>query len=704
MELSARSYLTAGVALTTAAAIAFTPVLPPTSAPTLELPRVSVSEVHLAAVINPADVEALVANLHAAMSGVGATVTSLVANADQTLTGALNSAVAVNDNVWDGLIDAARGSAVLVTLLRGLRSASSGGLSDLSATVGSAGDAVTLTTGELTNLLTSTVTGSLATALQAVVRVLNDPLALSSYIALAAAPLGIAGLALENGIDAVRSLATNGVDLVDTVVHGVTAQIDNALTLVNTVIASGRGLTDVFIIDGVLTAVQGIVSAPVSAVLAGVNGISTTLANAATFTVDKLADGAGSLVRTWLGSGTDPGALQNAANAIGAQPLSPAAYTKAISILVGAGINSVQTVVGTASKFVSVPFRVGAGLTNTAANVITEFTSGLATAASGVLQAVGLPSFVYGLPHAVATAVNLAVQVAAKTTAAALNTVAGLLDVGTSIGSRLSLPGTAATDTARTALSQATSTPTALDSTPTSVTLTAVSADGKAAHSDRPELPAVTEAQSTQPGTQAPTETLAQAQTPENPVTPTVPASETGEIVTAVENEVPQAADSGAGSAAVLPAPAAVADTVGTEAAAATEATAHSTPEAANHSPTDDASEAVSAPAQEAGAAAKPRAADAKDTEGKPKHAAAENDPKAPATSANATAKPRHAAPDDGGASTAAASSTTSPSGSKPKHAAPERSGAATSANHSSTASSSGTKANSAKQASAAAS
>lgn len=704
MELSARSYLTAGVALTAATAIAFTPVLAPTSAPTLELPRVSVSEVHLAAVINPADVEALVANLHAAMSGVGATVTSLVANADQTLTGALNSAVAVNDNVWDGLIDAARGSAVLVTLLRGLRSASSGGLSDLSATVGSAGDAVTLTTGELTNLLTSTVTGSLATALQAVVRTLNDPLALSSYIALAAAPLGIAGLALENGIDAVRSLATNGVDLVDTVVHGVTAQIDNALTLVNSVIASGRGLTDVFIIDGVLTAVQGIVSAPVSAVLAGVNGLSTTLANGATFTVDKLADGAGSLVRTWLGSGTDPGALQNAANAIGAGPLSPAAYTKAISILVGAGINSVQTVVGTASKFVSVPFRVGAGLTNTTANVITEFTSGLATAASGVLQAVGLPSFVYGLPHAVATAVNLAVQVAAKTTAAALNTVAGLLDVGTSIGSRLSLPGSATTDTARTALSQATSTPTALGEA-TSVTLTAVSAAGNAARSDRPELLAVTEAQSPQSGTQAPAETPTQAQTPENPATPAVPASETGEIVTAVENELPQAADSGAGTAAALPTPAAVADdTVGTEAAATTEATAHSPAEAATHSPADDASEAVSAPAQEAGAASKPHAADAKDTEGKPKHAAAEDDPKAPATSGNATSKPRHAAPDDGAASTATSSSTTSPSGTKPRHAAPERSGAATSANDSSTSSSSGTKADSAKQASAAAS
>ena len=698
MELSARRpYLTAGVALTTATAIAFAPVIAPTPAPSFDLPRVSMSEVHLAALINPADVTALVANLNAAMAGVGATVTTLVANADQTLTGALNSAVAVNDNVWDGLIDAARGSAVLVTLLRGLRAASSGGLSDLSAAVGSAGDAVTLTTGELTSLLTSTVTGSLATALQAVVRTVNDPLALSSYIALAAAPLGIAGLALGSGIDAVRSLATNGVDLVDTVVHGVTAQVGNALTLVNSLLAAGRDLTDSNIVDGVLTAVQGIVSAPVTAVLAGVNGVTSTLADGATFTVDKLADGAGSLVRTWLGSGTDAGALQNAVSAIGAAPLSPAAYTKAISILVGAGINSVQTVVGTASKFVSVPFRVGAGLTNATADVITELTSGLATAASGVLQAVGMPSFVYGLPHVVATAVNLAVQVAAKTTAAALNTIAGVLDVGTSIGSRVSLPSSVATaNTARTALSSAVSTHAALVEAPNTVTVDVApaAAGGDGAHDSGAVPSESTTAQSADSATQPPPGTLAEAQ------------AAPGAAVEPAEPVKGEAEQSAAGvptvSPAAVQAPVSTGDSAATETAQATEPQGLTTaPETATNRGTGPITASAGTTAQSVGAAAKPPAGDEESSAPKPKHAAVEQ-PRAGSRAEGANYKPRHAAPEGVSASPGAASPSTPASGAKPRHAAPERGGAATSEKGSGAASSPGSTAESAKHASSA--
>ena len=697
MELSARRpYLTAGVALTTATAIAFAPVMAPTPAPSLELPRFSTSEVHLTALINPADVAALVANLNAAMSGVGATVTSVVANGGQTLTGALSSAVAVNDNVWNGLIDAARGSAVLVTLLSGLRAASSGGLSDLSATVGSVGDSVTLTTGELTSLLTSTVTGSLATALQAVVRTLNDPLALSSYIALAAAPLGIAGLALGSGIDAVRSLTTNGVDLVDTVVHGVTAQVGNALTLVNSLLAAGRDLTDFAIVDGVLTAAQGIVSAPITAVVAGVNGVTTTLADGATFTVDKLADGAGSLVRTWLGSGTDAGALQNAVSAIGAAPLSPAAYTNAISILVGAGINSVQTVVGTASKFVSVPFRVGAGLTRTTADVITELTSGLATAASGVLQAVGLPSFVYGLPHAVATAVNLAVQVAATTTAAALNTVAGVLDVGTSIASPVRLPNSMAGATARTAVSSAVSTHAALvEATNTAtVDVAPTPADADGAH-DSGALSASAAAQSADPAVPTPVGEAAEGQAA--PGAPVEPAE-------TVNSEVEHGSD---GVTAVSPAAVQTPVSTGHPAATATaQATQPQEPTPASEPATTSGPGTITTPAgtatQAEPTAAKPPAGDDADSTAKPKHAAAEH-PRTGSTTDGATYKPRHAAPDGVSSSSGAESSSTATSGAKlPRHAAPARGGSAAADNSSGAASSSGPTAESTKRSSSA--
>lgn len=434
MELSVRSYLNAGIALTAASTIALTPVVVTPAHLQAALPQVSASQIHLAAAINPTDIAALVANLNTAMSSVTSTVTSVVDASGHTLTGALNTAAGLNNNLWDGLIRAAGANPTLGSVLIALKAASAGGLSQLAQSVDAAGGTITLTTGQVAALLTSTVTGSLGTATQAVASIVNDPLSAASYLGLLTTPIGIVGLALNGGINVAANLATNGVGLASTLVHGVSDQIGNALSLVNGLLEAGKTLTDVALIDGALTAVQGIVSAPVTAALAAVAGLTSAAANAATFTLGRVAGGATSITSTWLGNGSSPGALQNAIVAIGSAPLSPASYTNAISLLVGAGSTTVQTIIGTASSFASLPFRTAADLTGTAAEVINSFTGGLATAASGLLQAAGLPPFVSGLPYAVATAVSGAVNIAAFTTSATLNTVALAIDIGQAIG------------------------------------------------------------------------------------------------------------------------------------------------------------------------------------------------------------------------------------------------------------------------------
>ncbi|HEX7826292.1 MAG TPA: hypothetical protein VF477_15425, partial [Mycobacterium sp.] len=322
----------------------------------------------------------------------------------------------------------------LGSVLLALKAVSSGGLSQLALAVDAAGSTVALTTGQVAGLLTSTVTGSLGAALQAISSVVNDPLSVASYLGLLATPIGIGGLALQGGINVVASLATNRLGLASTLVHGVTAQIGNALSLVNGLLETGKTLTNVALLDGALTAVQGIVSAPVTAALAGIDGITTAVSNAANFAIGRIAGGASAITTTWLGNGTTSGALQNALIAIGSAPLSPASYTNAIGLLVGAGVSTVQTVIGTASSFASLPFRVGADLTGTTAAVINSFTSGLATAASGLLQAAGLPTFIAGLPYAVSTAVSAAVNIAAFATSAALNAISAAIDFGQAIG------------------------------------------------------------------------------------------------------------------------------------------------------------------------------------------------------------------------------------------------------------------------------
>lgn len=427
------------LALTTAAALTLTPlVLPPPTTPLhLSLPQVSAPRLELTAAINPADVTALINNLNAALQSASTTVTGLVGTPGQTLANALGSAATLNDSLWDGLIDATD-NRTLAAILTTLKDTAGNGLSRLSNSVDAANGTIVLTTGQLADLLTSTLTGSLGTALHAVATVINNPLALPSYTGLINTPLDIAGLLITQGIGAVNNLGANVLTVTNTVVTGVTAQVDNALDTFNGLLSAGKTLTGIDLINGLLTAVQGIVSAPVTAAVAGVNGASTTLTNAAATTLDKIADGASDAIATWIGDGTRSGAIQEVINTIGSAPLSPASYTHAVSVLVGAGITTVTQVAHTAGSLASVPFTAAADITTAAADVITALTSGLATAASGIMQAAGLPSLVYGLPHAMAATVNGLVNAAAFTTATGLRTIAAALDFGSAITGTLS--------------------------------------------------------------------------------------------------------------------------------------------------------------------------------------------------------------------------------------------------------------------------
>jgi len=103
-------------------------------------------------------------------------------------------------------------------------------------------------------------------------------------------PVGITGVFLENGIHAAADLAASAVCLTSAATMGIDGQIRNALGGVNALLEAGRTLTDAALIDGILTAVQGIVSAPVTAALAGIDRLSATIARAATITLTRLGD------------------------------------------------------------------------------------------------------------------------------------------------------------------------------------------------------------------------------------------------------------------------------------------------------------------------------------------------------------------------------------------------------------------------------
>jgi hypothetical protein len=400
-------------------------------------PTIVAPNVQLTTVVSQRDIDALVGNLKSSLAGASTTVTALVGLPGQTLQSALTTAVALNDSLWNGLTTATA-NPVLDDVLKALHTVSSGGLTQLAASVEDAGGTLVLTSEQITELLTSTLTGSLSTALTAVAGVVNDPLNAAKYIALLNSPLSIAGRILNQGITATADLATNGIALGGTFVTAVTAQVTNALDGVNKLIGAAEAIAPGNdLIAGVLTAVQGIVSAPVRVAIAGVNGLTTTVTDAADVVVSRLAGGAQSVVATWLGDGSTGGAVQDIITTIGSAPLSPASYTAALATLVGAGIKTVTTMAHTAGSFASLPFSIGSNLTGTVASMLTSFVTDAATATSGILRAAGLSPLVYGLPKVLAAGVNTAINVAATAVKLGLNTIAGALDLGSTIGGAL---------------------------------------------------------------------------------------------------------------------------------------------------------------------------------------------------------------------------------------------------------------------------
>jgi hypothetical protein len=105
VQRSVRPFLNSGIALAAAGAVALAPITTSAAAwQSVALPHISTSQIHLTAVIAPADVDALVANLNAAMNSASAAATVLVYSAGDTLTSALDTAATLTGTMWDNLI------------------------------------------------------------------------------------------------------------------------------------------------------------------------------------------------------------------------------------------------------------------------------------------------------------------------------------------------------------------------------------------------------------------------------------------------------------------------------------------------------------------------------------------------------------------------------------------------------------------------
>lgn len=427
MEISARSYLTAGVAFTAASAIALTPLAIPTEGRTIALPNVSTADIHLSAVINPADVDALITALRNGLAEVTTGIDNITTQTAIGLNNVLTRTQALNTGLWNRLIEAA-GPGALGALVTALGTYSEASLAMTASSIEGAAGALLVLPGDVTDIIGSTLIGSLNTALYAITDVINNPLKLASYTGLLAGVVNIVGDILVaqdpdystgilpgpggTGLIGTALSATLGavINVVGLGSSGLTGQINLAVDSLSNALdglaqQSGSGL-----VTGLVGLIQGLALNPIQIINnAGIVGGLVDIGLPVFAAVDPLLTSAASAV-----VGVQTG-LNIALNAIGNNPLDLKSYTTALGGLFNGGFDVTSAAITTGTTLAKVPVNVLAGVTNTAASLITQLTTNLTQVVAGLLSQVGLDG-------AAEMALSLGVQVNQ-----AVNGVAGFI-------------------------------------------------------------------------------------------------------------------------------------------------------------------------------------------------------------------------------------------------------------------------------------
>ena len=446
MEISARPYFTAGVALTAASAIALTPLMVPTEGHTIAIPKVSTAEVQLAAVINPADVDRLIAALRTGLADITTGIGSVETFTTDTLAGALAEAQRLNTGFWEPIV-AAAGTGVLGSLVTAVSNYSQASLAMTAESInGIAGATVTLP-GDITNIIGSTLIGSLNTALYAITDVINNPFKLSSYTGLLAGVVNIIGDSLVGqdpnhdtgllsgpaGTNSILSTALNAtlggvIGVVGLGFSGITGQVNLAVDSLNAALNTLAQQSGSQLLTGVVGVIQGLAINPIkiinnAGVLNGLVEIGFPLLGALSPITDATA-------KAVIGVQTG---LNVALDAIGSNPLDLASYTTALGGLFNGGFDVTGAGITIGTSLLTTPGSLLAGVTRTTAGLVTELTTNLAATAAAVLTQIGLgqaAELVVNLGAAVNTAVNSVRDIVADNVIGGINGVITNISTG----------------------------------------------------------------------------------------------------------------------------------------------------------------------------------------------------------------------------------------------------------------------------------
>lgn len=423
------------LALTAATAIAFAPMVVIQAPPVhVALPTVHVADAQLTALVSDADIDNLIRAVNTGLKQLDATVANVAAVPGQTLTGALSAASNLTDSFWSPLISSSKSNPLLSNVLTALRVVTAGGLAKLAASTESVNSTITLTTGQVATLLTSTLTGSASTLLHAISNVVNDPLSLLSYAGVINAPVTIVGGLVSNTAAAVSAVGTGAIKIAANVITGATAQVSNLITAADALVKGIEQTIDQQQVNSLITIAQQIVTSPLRAAISLANGATAALSDAATTTVKVAATAVQRLDNIWLSNGDGHGVVQDVINTIAAGPLSPGSYVNvAGEVITGAAQSAQQISSAIVGGFLPLPFRMSATMVGATANALNHLADGVAKGTVAALEFAGVNPILAGTVYGLVGAVKTAISFTAGTITTALNAVASIASTAASV-------------------------------------------------------------------------------------------------------------------------------------------------------------------------------------------------------------------------------------------------------------------------------
>lgn len=269
MDISARSFLTAGLSLTAATSIALAPLTIPAPAHAAAIPDVTKSHVTMSQVrltATPAQIAAAIAVVQGVLDDATGTVAEVAGLPGRALIGIAGDIETFFDVALTGLIDAAADPAAAASLSI-LRTLAVDAWAKLEENLGLINPAITTATEQVGRLLTSAVTGSLQSILVAVADVFQNPLSPASYAGVLNAALASGQLLIGNGLRAVQRVGDAGFDVVGIAVRELTFQFTNLIGGASALLTQLGQASGIPAIGAVLGAVRDLVLTPARALI-----------------------------------------------------------------------------------------------------------------------------------------------------------------------------------------------------------------------------------------------------------------------------------------------------------------------------------------------------------------------------------------------------------------------------------------------------